>query len=158
MPSWADAWLAARRSHDPLLMLVTITHAEVETVRLVKNTENVTSRGQVFNASWFTIDWVNDDSNVTKCQFTMPNPSNREIAQRYFQKIVPPEVTLELIAASVPDEPIARVPRLDLRSIQPNPLFVTGTLVGKDHSAEPLGTIYVIPSRFPGFYRRQRKL
>ncbi len=157
-PTWADAWLATRRSDDPLLMLVTITHPEVETVRLVKNTEDIVSRGNTFYSSWFSIDWVNDDSNVPRCQFSMPHGNRKDITRRYFQKIVAPEVTIELIAASIPDEPIASVPRLDLRAIRPDAIFVTGILMGKDHTTEPLGTIYVIPSKFPAFFRRQRKL
>lgn len=155
-PTWAEAWLLARASDDPAVMLVTIMHPALETIRLVRDTVSLVSRGETFNASWFEIDWVNDDGSLPKCSLSVPNV-DPEIGRKYLRQSTPPEVTLEIVAVSLPDEPIATVPRLDLRSIRIDALAVTGELVGKDHSAEPLGTIMVLPSNFPALYRRQRK-
>jgi len=157
-PSWGDAWAGVMQSGDPALLLATITHPEVETVRLVLNTDDVESRGETYSASWFEVDWVQDDSSVPKSSFSFPNVDRKEIGQRYFQRTTPAEVTLEVIAASLPDDPLARVARLQLRSLQLDPLAVTGQLMGKDHSSEPLGSIVVLPGNFPGLYRRTRKV
>jgi hypothetical protein len=156
LPTWAEAWLIARRSDDPALMLVTIMHEQLETFRLVKDTQELVSRGQTFKASWFEVEWVNDDGTLPRCSLSVPNVSP-EMGRMFLGLSTPPQVTLEVIALSQPDEPIARVPRLDLRRMRVDPLFITGDLVGKDHSAEPLGSIQVLPGNFPALYRRQRK-
>lgn len=155
-PTWAEAWLLARASDDPAVMLVTIIHPALETIRLVRDTADLVSRGETFKAAWFEIDWVNDDGNLPRCTLSVPNV-DPEMGRRYLRQVTPPEVTIEVVAVSQPDEPIARVARLDLRRLNVDPVAITGELVGKDHSAEPLGTITVLPSNFPALYRRQRK-
>lgn len=156
MPTWAEGWLLARASDDPAVMLVTITHPALGVFRLVRDTQDLVSRGETFSAAWFEVDWVNDDGNVPRCSLSIPNV-DPEIGRKFLRQSTPPEVTIEIVAVSTPDEPIARVARLDLRSLSVDPIAVTGQLVGKDHSAEPLGTITVLPSNFPALYRRQRK-
>lgn len=156
IPSWGEAWLIARRSDDPAVMLVTIMHEALETIRLVRDTQDLVSRGETFKAAWFEVDWVNDDGGLPRCSLSVPNV-DPALGQMFLRQSTPPQVTLEVVAVSQPDEPLARVPRLDLRSLRVDPIAVTGDLVGKDHSAEPLGSIVVLPSNFPALYRRQRK-
>lgn len=155
-PTWAEAWLMARQSDDPALLLVTIMHPALETYRLVRNTEDFVSRGLTFRAAWFEVDWVNDDGNVPRVTLSVPN-IDPDIGRKILRQSTPLEVTLEVVAVSAPNEPLATVPRLDLRAITVDPLVITGTLLGKDHSAEPLGTITVLPANFPALFRRQRK-
>lgn len=157
MPEWVDAWAMAKRSDDPTLLLVTITHPNFETVRLVNNTEDFVSRGETYKASWFEVDWVNDDGEMPRCSLSVPNVVPAEIGQRYLGQVVAPEASLEIVAVTEPDEPIRRVARLELRGLSVDPVVVTGILSGKDHSAEPLGTIVVLPSNFSALFRRQRK-
>lgn len=157
MPGWVDAWAMARRSDDPTLFLVTITHPNFEAVRLVNNTEDFVSRGETYKASWFEVDWVNDDGEMPSCSLSVPNVVPAEIGQRYLGQVVAPEASLEIVAVTEPDVPIRRVARLELRGLSVDPVVVTGVLSGKDHSSEPLGTIVVLPSNFPALFRRQRK-
>ena len=157
-PAWADAWLKLRVSDDPAVLLATITHPALDTVRLVRDVNDLVSRGETFKASWFEIDWVNDDGNAPRVQFSIPNVNPREVGQRYLWQSTRPEVTLEVVALSLPDDPIGRVARLEMTDLQVDAAVVQGTLLGKDHSAEPLGTIHILPARFPAFFRRQRKL
>lgn len=152
------AWATVRFSTEPLLLLMTITHPEVETVRLVRNsTEDVESRGETFRAAWFEVDWVNNDGNVPRCDLSVPNIDYKEIGQRYFGLSTRPEVALEAVLASDPDTLVKYVRRLQLINVRPDPIFVTGTLQGVDHSSEPLGKIIVIPAKFSALFRRQRK-
>lgn len=156
-PSWADAWAMARSSEDPALLLVTITHEALETRRLVKDTQDFVSRGETYKAAiGLEIDWVNDDGTVPRCSLSVPNV-DPSIGREYLRQATRAEVTLEVVALSMPDEPLARVARLELMGLRIDPIAVTGDLTGKDHSAEPLGTIVVLPSNFPALYRRQRK-
>lgn len=158
MPSFAEALLSMRFSDDPVVMLVTLMHPSGETIRLARHTEDVTSRGEVFKASWLEVDLVNDDGNLPTSQLSVPNVSRREIGQRYFRQSTNVEVTLEVVALSQPDEPITDVRRLDLSGISLDPVAVSGRLTGKDHSAEPYGKVVVVPSKFPGLFKRSRKL
>lgn len=157
-PSWGHAWATARFSSDPACMLVTITHPEVETVRLARYPVDVVSRGETFHASWFEPEWVNDDGQLPRCTLSFPNIDRRQIGQRYIQKATAPEVTIEIIAISHPDEPLRAVHGLDLRAISIDPISISGDLVGKDHSSEPVGRRTVIPAGFPALFRRTRKL
>lgn len=157
MPTFADAWLAARFSDDPAIPLLTISHYSGEVIRLALNSEDVVSRGQTFKAAWFEFDFVNDDGNLPSCTLSVPNVDNREVGQRYFRQPSYPEVTIEVISLSQPDEVVTDVRRLELVGVSLDPVAVSGRLVGKDHSAEPYGSIVVIPSRFPALFRRQKK-
>lgn len=156
LPSWGEAWIAARRSDDPALMLLTFSHPAMGVIRLVRDTQDFTSRGETFKSSWFDVDWVNDDGNVPRVKLSIPNV-DPEMGEALLRQSTRPEVTLEIVAVSEPDEPLARVARLELQGLTIDAVAITGDLVGKDHSAEPLGTITVIPATFPAMFRRARK-
>lgn len=152
------AWSTVRFSTEAAILLVTIIHPELETQRLARNTDDVESRGETFRAAWFEVDWVNNDGNAPRCELSVPNVNYREIGQRYLYVRSRPKVILELVASGDPDVLIGSVRHLELQNVKPDPLFVTGTLAGKDHSTEPLGKIVVLPSNFSALFRRQRKL
>lgn len=153
----ADAILGSRFSDDPAVMLVTISHPFIGITRLARNTDDVVSRGETYKAAWFEVDWVNDDGNIPRCTLSIPNVDTKEVGQRYLRQSIAPVVSLEVISLSDPDNPLGAVHGLDLRDIGLDPISVSGSLVGKDHSSEPLGTINVLPSNFPALFRRVRK-
>jgi hypothetical protein len=152
----AEAFLVARQTDEPCLLLLTMTHPALETYRLVRDAADIVSRGETFKAAWFEETWVNDDGNIPRCSISVPNV-DAEIGRKLLRQSVAPEITLEAIMATDPDTPIMRVARLELRSLRVDPVAITGELVGKDHSAEPLGSIMVLPANFPALFRRQRK-
>lgn len=152
------AWATIRFSTEAAILLMTISHPEIETQRLARNTDDVESRGETYRAAWFEVDWVNNDGNVPRCEVSVPNVNYKEIGQKYMRLRSRPEVTLEVVSSGDTDKVIRRVSRLQLQNVRPDPIFVTGTLLGKDHTAEPLGKIVVLPGNFQGLYRRQRKL
>ena len=156
VPTFAYALLQARRSDDPVVFMVTVSHPAFGTYRLVRNTEDVTSRGETFKASWFEVAEVNDDGELPQAALSVPNV-DPDIGRKLLRQPTRPEVTVEVVALSEPDDPIKRIPRLDLRGLEINEVAITGQLAGKDHSAEPLGTVVVLPGNFPALYRRQRK-
>lgn len=154
-PSWAEAWLMAKRSDDPMLDLLTVMHPAFGVYRFVRDPVAFTSRGQVFSPAWFDVDEINDDGNLPRVMLSFPNV-DPEIGRKLLRQATCPEVTVEAVALSMPDEPIKFTPRLDLRVVHVGEV-ITGQLMGKDHSTEPLGTVVVLPSNFPALYRRQRK-
>lgn len=156
VPSWADAMLMARRSDEPIVFMVTVSHPAFGTYRLVRNTEDVASRGETFKAAWFEVAEVNDDGELPQAVLSVPNV-DPDVGRKLLRQPTRPEATVEVVALSEPDEPIRRIPRLDLLGLEIDEAVITGQLAGKDHSAEPFGTVVVLPSTFPALFRRQRK-
>lgn len=153
LPSWAQAWLQARESADAALLLVTITHPEWGTRRLVRNTEDVSSRGETFLKSYFEIEIVPDNDRPATVSFSMPNV-DREVGLELINLTSPPEVALEIMSSAYLDgEPIYRAARLELRNIKITAIDVSGDLYTRDYSSEPLGTIVMTPARAPGLFQ-----
>lgn len=154
LPNWAPGWLLARNTADAGVILATFTHASFETIYLVRDAAPVTSRGIVFAASFFEINLVNDDGKPPRCQMKFPNVLP-EIGRRLARVVDPVEVAIEAISLAHPDEPVMRAARLQLRNVMIQPDFITGDLMGRDYSNEPLGTKTVVPARFPAMFRRR---
>lgn len=155
-PTWGEAWAAVRRSGDPMLLLLTVWHDEIGIYRFVRDGADFTSRGEVFKAAWFEVGFINDDGNLPRSTLTFPNV-DPEIGQKLLRLSTRPKVTIEGVAVSMPDEPLAAARSLDLRGIRVSDTAISGDLVGVDHSTEPVGTIVVLPSNFPALFRRARK-
>jgi hypothetical protein len=152
LPSWAPAWLTARESGDPAVLLLTASHPEWGAAyRLARNTADVTSRGEVFRAAMFAADVVTDSDGPPRATLTIPNV-DREIGQMVLRLSSPPQITLEVVALSAPDEPIYRAARLELRNVSIDALAVSGDLASHDYSSEPCGRVRVIPGRFPALF------
>jgi hypothetical protein len=154
-PSWTAAWASAAESGEPALLLATITHPERETKRFVVNTDEIVSRGETFKPTWMQVGWVQDDGRPPRCSLSLPNV-DPELGQFYMRTATRPKVTLEVINATYPDDVLFRVPLLDLVEIKNDTLTITGGLIGRDYSSEPLGSITVLPGNFPALYRAQR--
>lgn len=154
LPSFAQAWLQARETSEAALCLVTVHHPMIETFRLVKNTEDVVSRGDTFSASFFELDIINDDDQPPRATLTIPNV-DRAIGIELRKLTGPPEVTIEVVASAHLDEPIYRAARLELRAITIDPLAISGELVRADYGTEQCGTVRITPSRAPALFRRR---
>lgn len=156
LPSWAQAWLQARESSDAALVLLTITHPEWgDPVRLVRNTEDVTSRGYTYSRAPFDVDVVTDDDQPPRATLTVPNV-DRSIGELCLSLSSPPLVAIEVISTAYPDEPIYRAARLELRNVRIDPLSVSGDLAVRDYSQEICGIIVMTPARAPALFRRKR--
>jgi len=153
-PDWANAWLQARDIDTPAIELLTLTDPTFGVKRLAKSRYDVVSRGDTFLSSYYETSLVNDDTAAPRATVGIPNVGS-EIGQLIDRLESAPEATLEVISSAVPDVPVYRAARLEVRNIKPDPLFITGTLVGKDDSSEPIGTIRFVPSKFPAFFRRR---
>lgn len=152
MDDLTTEWLMARKASEADLILLTIFHPMMETLRLVKNRVAIVSRGQTFEPSWFDLDIVNDDNEFAKSQLTVPNV-NRVISKTLRNIIGPAEVTIEVVNSSLLDTPFHRAARFKLRNINVDPNFVTGDLSRGDENSETCGTIKMTPSRAPAIFR-----
>jgi len=147
-------WLLAPSSSDPVLFLLTLSSPETGFVRLVLNTADVTSRGETFRAAYFEIDWISDTDAPPRARLTIPNV-NQEVGRIAARITGNPEVLIEAVAASSPDDVIAAARRLELRGITLSALSVSGDLARRDWGTEQTGTIRVLPSNFPALFARR---
>lgn len=154
LPSFAQAWLQARESADAGLALITLYHPMTETRRFVRNTEAIVSRGDTYSPSPFEFDIPNDNDQPVRSRIRFPNVS-REIGIELSRLVGSMQVTLEVISAAHPDEPICRAARLKLQNIQQQPLDLVGDLLRVDDGSETCGTIFITPARAPALFRRR---
>ena len=125
VPAWADAVLTARRSTDPVVFLVTVSHPAFGTYRLVQDAADLVSRGETFKSAWFEVSEVNDDGELPQAALAVPNV-DPDIGRKLLRQPTRPEVTVEVVALSEPDDPIKRIPRLELRGLEINEVTITG--------------------------------
>ena len=155
MPSLtgADAeWLFQRDGAETGLMLVTVTGPEIPgAIRLVRNTENFTSRGQVFSASWFDVTLPSDNQDIPRARFEIPN-INREVGLLLIEGTSGMTVTFEMVRPSNADVPLYSARMLKLRTVKIDPVVVSGELSAALYDAEPYIPLRVSPRDFPGIY------
>lgn len=154
LPTFAQAWLQARESADAALCLLTVYHPMMETYRFVRNTEDITSRGDVYTACPFDLDILNDNDQPPRATLTFPNV-DRAIGIKLAQLVGPPQITIEVISSAVPNEPITRAARLKLQNVTIDPLTLAGDLLRTDDGTETCGTIRCTPARMPALFRRR---
>lgn len=143
----------AQQTADVWLVLVTIDHDDLaEPIRVVANTEDVTSRGDLFVG--FPFDVVLPDSREdapSRARLVVDNVS-REIAQAIRSISSAPSVLLEVIRAADPDTVEVSFPFFTLRNVKWDALTVSGDLVLEDFTAEPFPAAVFSPASFPGLF------
>jgi len=147
------AQLYAQDSSDPFLMLLTLNHSSFpEPFRLVNNTVDVVSRGDIFTA--YPFDFVlpvDDGETIRQVSLTMDNISLELITE--IRKITSPmSVKLEMVVASVPDSVQIELDNLELRNIQYDKNKIKGTVLMDDFLSTSLDAEKYAPSTFPGLF------
>lgn len=157
LPNWAAAELLARESESPVVAAVTLQHAKWgEPLRLVKDTQALTSRGWTFAPAWFDIQIVGDGDEPPRATLAIPNVD--QVIGEMVQLLdgEPAEVALEAISLAYPDEPLYRAARLELRGVAINAVTVSGDLVSRDYGTEKFVKTRVTPRLFPALFRGRR--
>lgn len=123
----------AEHSTDAFLMLVEFTYpATGETFRVALNTEDVTSGGHAYTATYFEVTLPETSDRAPQgCQITVDNVDLRMID--LLRSIVTPlSVTIRVVLASSPDVIEMELADLVLREVTWNAQTITGTLVSED--------------------------
>lgn len=138
---------------DVWLVLLTIAHDAIDPpIRVVNNTEDVTSRGETFTAYPFNLVLPDEREDAPpRARLEIDNVS-REIAQAIRSITSAPTVTIEIIRAADPDTVEMSWPFFSLRNIKWDSKVVSGDLTVEDFTSEPYPAGIFSPASFPGVF------
>lgn len=145
--------LMAATTNEAFILLVTFTHVPTaETFRVALNTENITSNGNLFTATYFQFTLPETDSRAPQgCNITVDNvdqqmvPLLRSITQ-------PLQVTLQLVLASQPDTVELELTDLLLRDVTWDANQIQGSLVSDDPLNQAFPAHLYEPRTFQGIF------
>lgn len=140
------------QTEEVWLLILKITHpALAEPIRVVNNTENITSNGELYLAAAFKMDLPDDTEGVPSVDIEIDNV-DRAITDAVRAISSPPSVVLSVILASTPDVIEAGPFDMTLASVDYNALKVTGTLIYEDILNEPFPGESFNPAKYPGLF------
>jgi hypothetical protein len=143
----------AQHTDEAFIILVTFTHVPTsETYRACLNTEDITSNGEVYTATYFQIALPEDsDRGPQGCQITVDNV-DRQLVNLLRSITEPLQVTVQVVLASQPDTIEMEFIDLVLREASWDQSLITGTLMSEDplNQAFP-GHVYG-PANFEGIF------
>ena len=143
----------AQESTDPFLTLITLSHpAWSEDVRIVKNIDNVTSRGLVYQAFPVEITLpVDDGETMREVSMNFDNVSLMLIGKfRMVTKDI--KVKLEMVLASIPDEVQVSLEDLVIQGIVTNRLRISAKLSLDNFLNTEMTSERYTPKNFPGIF------
>lgn len=139
---------------DVFLALLTITQADITTLRVVNNNEAVTSNGNSFTGFPFTIELPDArESSPPRARLTIDNVS-REIAQAVRNMTSVATMIIEIVRAADPDTIELTWGSLNLRNVKWNMKTVSGDLVPEGIEVEPFPLGQFSPANFPGLFQQ----
>ena len=152
LSSAATASIHAQETGEVWLVLLTISHSTLATpIRVVNNNEDITSRGNIYQAFPFEIVLPGQDpDSIPKATLRFDNVDRTAIATIRGVE-APPSVTIEVILASQPDTVEISFPNLALRNVKYDASVIEGELLFENLFSEPI-TLTMTPSRFPGLF------
>jgi hypothetical protein len=145
--------LFAQQTDKIVLLLLTISHTDLDTpIRVVNNTQNITSRGNEYIGFPFSIELPGSSADqLPRVQLTICNV-DRQIIIACRSITGPPTVTLEAIRADDPDTLLLESYEFQLIDIEADALVVTGTLAFEPILDEPYPGYRFTPEFFPGLF------
>ena len=141
----------AQESADPFLTLVTLS-GDGFIYRLVNNTRDVVSNGQIFSAFPMKVKLpIDDGESAREFDLTFDNTSLELI--RALRSITSPiNCQIDMILASLPDVIQMSVPDLLIRSISYNKSVITAKVVLDNFLAVGVPSEKYTPTLYPGLF------
>lgn len=148
----ATTSIHAQETGEVWLVLLTISHSTLPTpIRVVNNNEDITSRGNIYQAFPFEIILPSQDPDgIPRASLRFDNVDRTAISIIRGVEF-PPNVTIEVILASQPDTIEVSFPNLTLRNVKYDAEAIEGELLFENLFSEPV-TLTMTPSRFPGLF------
>jgi len=145
--------LNAQDSEDPLLTLITVTHDDIETpLRFVNNTENITSRSNVFTAFSFSVGLPADDGQTLKQVQIQIDNTSLELISSFRSITTPLTATVEFVLASDPDTVQLSIDDLTVRSMNYDQSLIRLVLSVDDIMNTALTSEEYSPSLYRGLF------
>jgi len=143
----------AAQTADVWLVLLTIEHADLSAaIRVVNNTETITSNGESFIAYPFRVVLPDAREDAPpRARLEIDNVS-REIGEAIRSISSAPTVTMQVVRAADPDVVERRWPSFRLSNVKVNAGRVTGDLGLEDFASEPYPAGIFSPAGFPGLF------
>lgn len=142
----------AQHNDDPFLVLLTIEHESIETLRVARNNENIVSRGNTFYAYPFDPEQPGDSEESPQARITIANV-NRVVGHALERCATAPSCTFEIVLASDPDHVERAWAGMTFTNAAWDAFRLTVTLAYLGFSDEPFPKKRVTPIRFPGLYK-----
>lgn len=142
----------AQSTGDGLLWLLTLDHASIDPpIRVVANTKDVTSNGDLYTAYPFELTFPGmDESGPSAGKLAIDNVT-REIGQAIRTITGALDVTLQAVRLEDPDSVEQILSGLKLRGVKaPDIRKIEGDLVFEDIASEPHPAPIYSPAYFPG--------
>lgn len=148
--------LFAPESDDPLLVLLTIFHADLSggLFRAVNNSEDIISRGNTFVA------WPFEFTPPEQAQGQINPPTiridniHRDLLKGLRDMEEEPDCIAEVILASDPDTVEMTFPRWKITSVPYDDFILTGQISPPDDDTEPVVGYRFTPAYAPGIFKR----
>ena len=142
----------AQETGQTWLVLVTISATSLpQPLRVVNNNEDITSRGNLYQAFPFDIILPGQDPDGTPKAILRFDNVDRTAIAAIRSVTAAPTVTLEVILASAPDTVEISFGGMSLRNVTYNAMSIEGELHVEPLLGEPI-TLNMTPSRFPGLF------
>lgn len=135
------------------LVLLTISHATLATpIRVVNNTEEVFSNGQIYIAFPFSVQLPNDSQDTGPVAKLVIDNVSTDIARVIRSIATPPYVDISVVRISDLDTVELDLPTFRLRNVQWDALSVSGDLVIDNIMQEPYPQRSFTPAEYPGLF------
>jgi hypothetical protein len=139
-------------SNDPLIMLLTLTHPSFTTLRLVNNTENVTSRGDEYISFPMTIRTPSDDGETAREAIIEFDNTSLELIDELRLVTTPIDAKLEVVLFSDPDTVQISYEELKIKSITYDKNKIGARLFMDDFLNIELTSEKYTPTNYPGLF------
>jgi len=141
-----------QESSDPFLLLITISHPQFATIRLVNNNEDIISRGNTFTALAMKITLqTNDGESIPQIQIVLDNVPI-ELMDEFRSTTTPANVIVEAVLKSLPDVVEISIGDLLLSKISYTNKQITATLVLNDLFNQRIPGELYSPQYYPGMF------
>ena len=140
-------------SDEPYLTLLTMTHADITTIRVVDNQADIVSNGNTFTAFPFVMELPDSrEGSSPRARISIDGVS-RELATAIRSISTVASIQIEVIRASVPDTIELTWPSFNLRNVRWDAQRVSGDLVAEELEVEPFPIWQFSPANAPGLYK-----
>ena len=146
------AQLMSQESTDPFLTLLTLSHADFDTIRLVNNSEDIVSRGETFIAFPFKIGLPADDGERTREISIEFDNVALELITEIRSVTTEIDVKLEMVLASIPDDVQISFEELKIQSLNYTKQRISARLFLDSFLTTEISSEKYTPLIYPGLF------